>query len=398
MDLYAPLDPLDGYLFDGLGELDCAPPPPGGARRAAAHLCPPAPAAPAERRLARRRAARAARMADEAHKARHREHQVRYRSGVRARAAGTEAALDAARAEAAAAAAERDALRARGAALSSLIGYVDDVTAAFAALRAEPAEPEPPEPPAPPAPPPAEGPAAAAALMQLDWRGTIEGTLRRALAPPDAVVAAAARLVSPARARAASALMVTRTVATLEEWEAAPPGARLRVEASLAAAVGLRLRFLEAAFAAGRAEELFGCAIRERLAPSDGAPGAWALAAELAPAQRAAVLEARARYHAAAAEARRALRAALGGAAAACAPGADAAHLVAAPAVAAAGAAARAADAHARAETAAAVELALALFRVLTPLQVARLQRAAAPHNIDPVAVVEAVTAASGPP
>jgi hypothetical protein len=62
---------------------------------------------------------------------------------------------------------------------------------------------------------------------------------------------------------------------------------------------------------------------------SAGGPGAWALAPELAPAQRTALLEARGRYHAAAAEARRALRAALGGAAFACAPGADAAHLAA---------------------------------------------------------------------
>jgi len=349
----------------------------------------------AERRLARRRAARAARMADEARQARHREHQVRYRTGLRVRAAGTEAALGAARADVAAAAAERNALRARGAALSSMIGYVDDVSDAFAALRAEPAKPPP---TAPPAPPPAEGPAAAAGLLQADWRGAIEGAIRHALATPDAVVAVAAQLVSPARARAASALVVARTIAMLEEWEAAAPGARPHAEAALATAADLRLRFLEAAFAAGRAEELFGCAIRERLAQSYGAPGAWALAAELAPAQHTAVLEAHARHHAAAAEARRALRAALSSAAAACSPGADAAHLVAVPVVAAVSAAARAADAHERAETTAAVELALALFRVLTPLQVARLQRAAAPHNIDPVAVAAAVAAAAGPP
>jgi hypothetical protein len=241
--------------------------------------------------------------------------------------------------------------------------------------------------------------------------------LARPTAPSDALLRAAARLVTARQVAAIGQIGQARTIAALAEWEAGAPGARARAEAALAAAFDLRRRFFVAVLAVGRARAI-APALAACGAAADAGGGAAAggdadavaaaadastaagrrLAPDLTPVQRAAIAECVCAYRAAVRAARAGMRRALArattaaAAAAAGAPG-DGAHLVAAPRPAAAAAAAaaaadaadaaRALEACAEAEAAALVGLFAAALPLASPLQQARVWRDCAPHAVD---------------
>jgi hypothetical protein len=388
------------------------PPPPERAARDPAHLLPHAtgsshtagsPAAPEGQEDKRRQ---------------HRAYQQRYRARGRSVSAKAAAALEAGRASVAAAAAEHAALLGRGQALSAILDYTGGIIHAFSALRCATAQT------APPALGPAgapevavdqrhalgEAPPEAVPMLRVEgWAAAMEPTLRRLFVPSDAILRTGARFASTRRFAEVARFTAGRIAALLTAWEAAPAAERPRAEAALEALVDVRRRFLTAVLAVGRARD-FTVAIALEMAP----PGETAAAHEaiivrslcLAPAQRAALLEVRARYCTAVMAARGKLRAALvhvaDAATAALWPelGAGGANALSrAPldpgvlrsAAHAAAVATRAADERVEAEAVAVIEAMRTVADVLTPLQLAVGQRAAAPQLVDVVRLLDAI-------
>jgi hypothetical protein len=408
-DLFVDLPPFHPSLADdddGALAWD-APPAERGARGDPGHLPPLAPA---------RRSAAAAPPSSEEKRQRQRVYQRRYQARRMSRDAQSlaerAAALEAARAAAAAAAAERAALLERGAALSALVGYAEDVAEAFAALRAAPAAPRPAAAAAPggaadPRRAPGEEPAHAAPFLRArNWSSGIEAVFLHRVVPSDALIRAAARLAPTGRIADAIRFSIGRAIAALAVWETAPPAGRRRAEAVLEAFSETRRRFLVAVLAAGRARVLVS-SLAPLLAPPGDAAAVRAamLRLRLAPSQLAALCDAHDQYCCAVKGARAELRAAL--ACAADAAAATAASNLGAPArssapgadvdaSAAAARAARAAQECAEAEAVAVVEVAMATAAVLTPVQLATAQRDSAPYLVDIPRFLDAVAGCGG--
>ena len=392
------------------------PPPPARVAHDPGHLPPPATGSSNAVGLAEAPQSR------EDKRRRHRAYQQRYRARSRSDVAEAAAALEAGRAAVAAAAAERAALLERGQAVSAILDYTDGVVHAFSALRCAPARAAPlglgaPEVAADQPHALGEAPPEAVPMLRVDgWTAAIEVTFRRLAMPSDAVLRAGARFAPTRRLAEVARFTAGRVVAVLAAWAAAPPAERPRVEAALEALIDVRRRFLAAVLAVGRARDFTVAIAHEMATPGETAVAQWAIIVRslcLAPAQRAALLEVRARFCAAVKAAREELRAAVAHAADAatavlrpepCAGGADAQSRVPpAPgffnsATHAAALATRAADECAEAEAVAVVEATRAVVDVLTPLQLAVGQRAVAPHLVDVVRLLDAVAkdAASG--
>jgi hypothetical protein len=399
-DLFSDLPPFNSLADDdddGGSALAWAAPPAG--RGDPGHLPPLAPASGG---------AAAAPPSSEEKRRRQRVYQQRYQARKTSRDAQSlaegAAALEAARAAAAAAAAERGELLERGAALSALVGYTEDVAEAFAALRAAPAAPEG---AADPRRAPGEAPADAAPFLRTsNWSSGIEAVFLHRAVPSDALIRAIARLAPLGRLSDAIRFSNGRAAAALTAWEAAPPAERHRAEAVLEAFSETRRRFLAAVLAAGRARVLVSSLAPLLAPPGDAAATrAAVLRLRLAPSQRAALCDARAQYCCAVkgahAELRAALACAVDAAATTVTPDLGARACSSAPsadvdAATAAARAARAAQECAEAEAVAVIEAAIVAAAVLTPLQLAIAQRDAAPHLVDITRFLDDVAEGAG--